>query len=38
MRFETQICPTRLAIKFLLITARVDGRFVCVKLFDFFLG
>ena len=36
-RFEAQIRPTRLAINFLLITAR-DGRKVrlCVELFDFF--
>ena len=36
-RFEAQIRPTGLAIKFLLVTARA-GRKVrsCVKLFDFF--
>jgi len=37
LRFEAQIRPTRLAINFLLVTARA-GRKVrsCVKLFDFF--
>jgi len=35
--FEPQICPTRLAINFLLITARAERKVrLCVKLFDFF--
>jgi len=34
--FEPQICPTRLVINFLLITARVKGRYVCGKLINFF--
>ena len=37
--FEPQICPTRLAISFLLITARAKRKVhLCVKLFDFFRG
>jgi len=39
LRFEAQIGPTRLAINFLLITARAERKVsLCVKLFDFFLG
>ena len=39
LRFELQISPTRLAIKFLLITARAERKVrLCVKLFDFFRG
>jgi len=39
LRFEGQIRPTRLAINFLLITARVERKVrLCVKLFDFFYG
>jgi len=39
LRFEAQIRPTRLAINFLLITARVERKVcLCVKLFDFFRG
>ena len=38
-RFEPQIRPTRLEIKFLLITARVEEKVrLCVKQFDFFCG
>ena len=37
LRFESQIPPTRLAINFLFITARVERKVrLCVKLFDFF--
>ena len=37
LRFEPQIRPTRLAISFLLITARAERKIrSCVKLFDFF--
>jgi len=37
LRFEFQICPTRLAINFLFITARAERNVrLCVKLFDFF--
>ena len=37
LRFEAQIRPTRLAITFLLITARAGRKVrLCVKLFDFF--
>ena len=37
LRFEAQIRPTRLAINFLLITARAERKVrLCVKLFDFF--
>jgi len=39
LRFEPQICPTRLAINFLFITARTERKVrVCAKLFDFFRG
>jgi len=39
MRYEAQIHPTRLAINFLLISARVERKVcLCVKLFDFFRG
>ena len=39
LRFEAQIRPSRLAINFLLITARVERKVrLCVKLFDFFRG
>ena len=39
LRFEDQNRPTRLAINFLLISARAERRVrLCVKLFDFFLG
>ena len=39
LRFELQTRPTRLAINFLLITARVERKVPsCVKLFDFFRG
>jgi len=39
LRFEAQIRPTRLAINFLLITARVEGKVrLSVKLFYFFRG
>jgi len=39
LRFELQTRPTRLAINFLLITARVERKVrSCVKLFDFFRG
>jgi len=39
LRFEAQICPTRLAINFLFITARAERKVrLCVKLFDFFRG
>ena len=39
LRFEAQIRPTRLAINFLLITARAERNVrLCVKLFDFFRG
>jgi len=38
-RFEAQLRPTRLAINFLLITARAERKVrLCVKLFDFFRG
>ena len=37
--FEAQIRPTRLAINFLLITARAERKVrLCAKLFDFFRG
>ena len=37
LRFESQIRPTRLAINFVFITARVERKVrLCVKLFDFF--
>jgi len=37
LRFEPQIRPTRFAIIFLFITARVERKvYLCVKLFDFF--
>jgi len=37
MRFEPQIRPTRMAINFLLITARAERKVrKCLKLFDFF--
>ena len=37
LRFEAQIPSTRLAINFLLITARAGRKVrLCVKLFDFF--
>ena len=37
LRFEAQIRPTRLAINFLLITARAGRKVrLCVKLFEFF--
>jgi len=39
LRFEPQIRPTRLAIKFLSVTARAERKVrLCVKLFDFFRG
>ena len=39
VRFEPQICPTRLTINFLFITARAERKVrLCVKLFDFFRG
>jgi len=39
LRFEAQIRPTRLAISFLLITARAERKVrLCAKLFDFFRG
>jgi len=39
LRFEAQVRPTRLAINFLLITARAERKVrLCVKLFDFFHG
>ena len=39
LRFEAQTRPTRLAIKFLWITARAERMVrLCVKLFDFFRG
>ena len=39
LRFEAQIRPTRLAISFLLITARARRKVhLCAKLFDFFRG
>jgi len=39
LRFEPHICPTRLGINFLLITARAKRKVrLCVKLFDFFCG
>jgi len=39
LRFEPQIRPTRLAINFLFITARVERNVrLCAKLFDFFRG
>jgi len=39
MRFEPHICPKRLVINFLLITAKVEGKVrLCVKLFGFFRG
>jgi len=39
LRFEPQICATRLRINFLLITARAERKVrLCVKLFDFFRG
>ena len=39
LRFEPKIRPTRLAIIFLLITARAERKVrLCVKLFDFFRG
>ena len=39
LRFEPQICPTRLEINFLSITARAERKVrLCVKLFDFFRG
>ena len=39
LRFEAQIRPTRLAINFLLITARAERKFrLCAKLFHFFRG
>jgi len=39
LRFEPQIRSTRLAINFLLITARAERKVrLCVKLFDFFFG
>jgi len=39
LRLEPQICPTRLAINFLIITARAQRKVrLCVKLFDFFRG
>ena len=39
LRFEPQIRPTRLAISFLLITARTEKKVcLCVKLFSFFRG
>ena len=38
-RFEAQIRPTRLAINFLLITARAERKVrLCAKLFEFFRG
>ena len=38
-RFKAQIRPTRLAIIFLLITAKAERKVrLCVKLFDFFRG
>ena len=37
LRFEAQIRPTKLAINFLLITARAGRKVrLCVKVFDFF--
>jgi len=37
LRFEPQICPTRLEINFLSITARAERKVrLCAKLFDFF--
>jgi len=39
LRFEPQIRPARLAINFLLVTARAEKKVrLCVKLFDFFRG
>jgi len=39
MRFEPQICPTRLAINFWFVTTMVERKVrLCVKLFDFFRG
>jgi len=39
LRLEPQIRPTRLAINFLLTTARAERKVrLCVKLFDFFRG
>jgi len=39
LRFEAQIFPTRLALNFLLITARADRKVhLCDKTFDFFRG
>jgi len=39
LRFKPQIRPTRLAIIFLFVTARVERKDrLCVKLFDFFRG
>jgi len=39
LRFEPQIRPTRLAINFSFVSARVERKVrLCVKLFDFFRG
>ena len=39
LRFEPQICPKRLAINFLFITARAERKVrLCVELLDFFRG
>jgi len=39
LRFEPQICPKRLTINLLFITARAERKVrLCVKLFDFFRG
>ena len=39
LRFEPQICPTRLAINFLFVIARAERKVrLCAKLFDSFRG